>query len=401
MLAIKNLVKNKFRTVLTILGIALAVLSIILLASTGNGLFTTGGRLLEQSSIHLWVTGSPSDIMSQYTGTEESKITEAHRFAEDLRKNKEINMITPMLTEMIYAFKENSEPRAVFGLGIEGSGGTMVSIIQGEGLTSDEHFNKGKYDGRWKKEVLIDNRTAILLGIKVGDTIHMGKTLSEAKEQEFTVIGLTNSLSRFSSNPMVILYLTELQDMTANKYYDSVTMIVLRLKNPDMASEVQTELNQKYPQYPVSTNQEYLKKALKQNSLPLASAASIVVLAVIMGTLLAMNTMLLSLNEKKKEIAILRVIGLSRWSIFKSIGTEGLLISVVGGAAGIFLSIPITGLLNGLIFAYLGFDGLVALQPDYIYIGFSIAIIIGFLTSIIAAVHICRTNPAELLRAGI
>ncbi|MCX9073939.1 MAG: ABC transporter permease, partial [Candidatus Methanoperedens sp.] len=124
MLAIKNLVKNKFRTVLTILGIALAVLSIILLASTGNGLFTTGGRLLEQSSIHLWVTGSPSDIMSQYTGTEESKITEAHRFAEDLRKNKEINMITPMLTEMIYAFKENSEPRAVFGLGIEGSGGT-------------------------------------------------------------------------------------------------------------------------------------------------------------------------------------------------------------------------------------------------------------------------------------
>ncbi len=398
MIAIRNITRNKLRTILTSLGVALAVLSIVLFASIGNGLLTTGGKTLEQSSIHLWITGASSDLRSQYMGTGESKISDAHMVAGDLRKNKEINLATPMLTEMVYAFKEGSEPKAVFALGLEGSNGSMVSIIQGKDLTKDEHYNKGRYDGKWTNEVLIDSRTANLLKVNVGDTIAIGKTVTEANAQKFTIIGLTNSLSRFSSNPIVVMYLSELQDISGNKYFDTVTMIIIRLKNPAMAAEIQNELQQKYPEYTVSTNQEYLTKAIKQNALPIASAASIVILAVIMGTMLAVNTMLLSLNEKKKEIAILQVIGLSRWSIFKSIGTEGLITSLFGGAVGILASIAIIPILNDLIYAYMGFDGLVILQTDYLYMGFAIAVFIGLLTSFLAAMLISRMNTAELLR---
>jgi putative ABC transport system permease protein len=177
MLAIRNLEKKKFRTFLTIMGIALGVISIILLASIGNGLLSTGGKLLEQSTIHLWVTGGATDLSSQYSGSGGSKISDAHKFVEEFRKDKDIKMVTPVLTEMVYAFKNNSEPRAVFGLGIEGSGGTMVDIIQGKDLIADKHYNKGKYDGEWNKNVLIDNRTASLLDVRVGDTILIGKTL--------------------------------------------------------------------------------------------------------------------------------------------------------------------------------------------------------------------------------
>lgn len=398
MIAIRNITRNKLRTILTSLGVALAVLSIVLFASIGNGLLTTGGKTLEQSSIHLWITGASSDLRSQYMGTGESKISDAHMVAGDLRKNKEINLAAPMLTEMVYAFKEGSEPKAVFALGLEGSNGSMVSIIQGKDLTKDEHYNKGRYDGKWTNEVLIDSRTANLLKVNVGDTIAIGKTVTEANAQKFTIIGLTNSLSRFSSNPIVVMYLSELQDISGNKYFDTVTMIIIRLKNPAMAAEIQNELQQKYPEYTVSTNQEYLTKAIKQNALPIASAASIVILAVIMGTMLAVNTMLLSLNEKKKEIAILQVIGLSRWSIFKSIGTEGLITSLFGGAVGILASIAIIPILNDLIYAYMGFDGLVILQTDYLYMGFAIAVFIGLLTSFLAAMLISRMNTAELLR---
>ncbi len=398
MIAIRNITRNKLRTILTSLGVALAVLSIVLFASIGNGLLTTGGKTLEQSSIHLWITGASSDLRSQYMGTGESKISDAHMVAGDLRKNKEINLATPMLTEMVYAFKEGSEPKAVFALGLEGSNGSMVSIIQGKDLTKDEHYNKGRYDGKWTNEVLIDSRTANLLKVNVGDTIAIGKTVTEANAQKFTIIGLTNSLSRFSSNPIVVMYLSELQDISGNKYFDTVTMIIIRLKNPAMAAEIQNELQQKYPEYTVSTNQEYLTKAIKQNALPIASAASIVILAVIMGTMLAINTMFLSLNEKKKEIAILQVIGLSRWSIFKSIGTEGLITSLFGGAVGILASIAIIPILNDLIYAYMGFDGLVILQTDYLYMGFAIAVFIGLLTSFLAAMLISRMNTAELLR---
>lgn len=398
MLAIKNLARYKLRTILTIMGVALSVISIILLASIGNGLLTTGGKILDQSSIHLWVTGTPSDIQSQYMGTGESKISDAHKMVLELKKNKEINLATPMLTEMVYAFTNDSDQKAVFALGLEGSNGSMVTIIQGRDLSSDLHYNKGRYDGKWRNEVLIDSRTASLLNVKVGDTIHIGKTVTEANAQTFKIIGLTNSLSKFSSNPMIIMYLSELQEITGNQYYDSVSMIIIRLKNPARAEDLQKELQQKYSQYTVSTNQEYLKKALKENSLPLASAGSIVIVAVIMGTMLAINTMLLGLNEKKKEIAILSVMGFRRLSIFKSIGTEGLVVSFLGGALGILVSIPLTGFLNRLIYAYMGFEGLVILETEYLYTGMAIAVCIGLLTSFIAAIQISRMNTAELLR---
>lgn len=398
MLAIKNMVRKRFRTFLTILGVALGVLSIILLASIGNGLLTSGGKLLEQSTINLWVTGGAADLQSQYSGLGESKISDAHRIIEDFKKIKDIRTVTPLLMEMVYAYKNDSEPRSIFGLGLEGSSGHMVNIIQGKNLVGDIHYNEGRYDGEWKQEVLIDNRTANLLEVGVGDTIHIGKTLAEAKEQEFTVIGLTNSLSRFSSNPMVIFYLSELQDMTGNHYYDRVSLIMVRLKDPANAEKLQQEIQERYPLYIVSTNQEYLKKALKQNSLPLASAASIVALAVIMGAMLAVNTMLLSLHEKKKEIAILKVIGLSEWSIFKSIGTEGLLIGILGGVVGILISIPLTYVLNNIIYMYIGFDDLVVMQPDYMYLGLAVAVFIGILSSFLAVVNISRMNISEMLR---
>lgn len=400
MLAIRNLTRNKLRTSLTMLGVALAVISIILLASIGNGLLTTGGKILDQSTIHLWITGKSSDLQSQYMGAGEPRITDAHGFLINLLKNKEIAWGMPLLTEMVYAYKDGTEPKAIFAIGVEGTGGSMVTIIQGKDLTNDDHYNAGRYDGGWKNEVLIDSRTASLLKVKVGDTFHIGKTLTEAKAQKFTVIGLTNSLSRFSSNPMVIMYLSELQEITGNKYYDSVTMMLIRLKNPARVESIRVELQKKYPQYTVSTNLDYMIKALKQNSLPLASAASIVVLAVIMGAMLAVNTMLLSLNEKKKEIAILSAIGLSQRSIFKSIGTEGLLISLLGGALGIFISVPLAWILNGLIYAYMGFNGLVIVQKEYLYMGLIIAVSIGLLTSFIAAMQIGRMNTAELLRSA-
>ena len=62
------------------------------------------------------------------------------------------------------------------------------------------------------------------------------------------------------------------------------------------------------------------------------------------------------------------------------------------------ISIPIVPVLNDLIHAYIGFDKLVILQNDYLYMGFAIAVIIGLLTSFLASMKISRMNTAGLLR---
>ncbi len=398
MLALKNIMKNRVRTSLNIAAVTIAVLSVILLASLGSGLVTTGESAFKESLMHLWITGQPVDLRASYASAGAAKINNAHQMASDAVQDPRITLSIPMLTEMIYAYKDDINPRAVFGLGVATSG-PMVVISKGSALNISTHYNDGAYNGAWTREVLVDSRASALLNVSVGDTIHVGKSVGDAKGQVFKVVGVTNSLAGFSVNPMIIFPFSEFQDITGNHYYDSASMIMVRLKDPEDVHAVKADLEVQYPDYMVSTNMEFLEKVIKENSIMLYSAVSMVLLALVMGGALVVNTTLLSINEKRKEIGIMQVIGLSRWSMVKSIGLEGLIISILGGIAGCVLSIPFTILLNHGIESMLGFENVLVLNEMFLIGGFVMAMTLGLLSTIIAVLRLVRIHPMEQLRS--
>ena len=361
MLATETIAHNGFRSALSITGVAIAVISVVVIASLGNGLLTTGEERFDQSTMHLWMSGKSVEISSQYLGIKEAGIDGAHELADQLHSEEPISMASPILTEIVYAFKEGAEPKPLFGIGVMGRVGTgahMVRVSEGSPLSGSTHYNAGRYDGNWTYEVLIDSRAIVALNATIGDYIFVGKTLSEAEDRRFKIVGITNSLAIFSSNP---------------------------------------DLESRYP-YEVSTNREYLRKILRQNATILVSATAIVALAVVMGMVLVITTMLLSLNERRREIGILKVLGFSKKSLFMEIGLEGLIICGIGGALGCLVSFPIAGLLNALIYRAVGFDGLVAIEPEFVYMGFSLAIIMGLIATAVYVAGINRITPIDLLR---
>jgi putative ABC transport system permease protein len=400
MLALKHIMKNRVRTSLNIAAVTIAVLSVILLASLGSGLVTTGESAFKESLMHLWITGQPVDLRASYANAGAAKINNAHQVASDAVQDPRITLSIPMLTEMIYAYKNGDDvnPRAVFGLGVATSG-PMVVISEGSALNISTHYNDGAFNGAWTREVLVDSRASALLNVSVGDTIHVGKSVGDAKGQVFKVVGVTNSLAGFSVNPMIIFPFSEFQDITGNHYYDSASMIMVRLKDPEDVHAIKADLETQYPEYVVSTNMEFLEKVIKENSIMLYSAVSMVLLALVMGGALVVNTTLLSINEKRKEIGIMQVIGLSRWSMVKSIGLEGLIISILGGIAGCVLSIPFTILLNHGIESMLGFENVLVLNEMFLIGGFVMAMTLGLLSTIIAVLRLVRIHPMEQLRS--
>ena len=400
MLATRTISHNKFRSILSMTGVAIAVISIVVIASLGSGLLAKGERTFKQSTMHLWMTGKSVDLSSQYLGAGEASIDDAYELADELQKDDRISLASPILTEIVYAFKEGEEPKPVFGIGIRGAVGAddmMVSVSEGTALARSSHYNAGRYDGNWTYEVLIDSRAAMTLNASVGDSIFIGKTLSEAEEKRFRIVGITDSLSMFSSNPMIIFHLAELQSLTGNKYYDRVNLLIIRLCDPAAADEVKEMLETTYP-YEVSTNSEYLRKIVKQNAPILVSAAAIVALAVIMGMVLVMTTMLLSLNERRREIGILKVLGFSKRSILIGIGLEGLIICGIGGAIGCLVSFPISELLGYLIYHAVGFDGIVVIRAEFVYIGLLLTVIMGLASTAVYMAGINRITPMDLLR---
>jgi putative ABC transport system permease protein len=398
MLAIRNLKRNSVRTALNIAAVSIAVLFMVLLASMGSGLIATGEQAFQRSNMHLWITGKPVDLQTKYTNPGETKINNVHTLAKDILKDPRINVSSSMLTEIVYAYKENERPKAVFGVGVATSG-SMVVVSEGSNLNHSSHYHGGAYDGPWTKEVMVDSRAATILDVGVGDTIHVGKTVKDAEDQKCKIVGITNSLATFSTNPMLIFPFSEFQDISGNHYYDSASMIMIRLKNPHDADAVRADLEKQYPDYVINTNRDFLEKIIQKNSMILGSAVSMMLLAVVMGGALVINTMVISINERRREIGIMQVIGMSRWVLMKNVGMEGLIITTLGGLAGCLLSVPAAVVLNKEIESMMGFNGVLVLDEKFLLWGFIMALTLGFISSTVAMWRINQINPIDLLRS--
>jgi hypothetical protein len=74
-------------------------------------------------------------------------------------------------------------------------------------------------------EVMIDTQTAEQFDVGVGDTLYIGGTLSSARSNEFTVVGISDTFSRFLGTPTVTMPLSELQTVTGTTSTDSATFI--------------------------------------------------------------------------------------------------------------------------------------------------------------------------------
>ena len=401
MLAIKNLFRNKLRTLLNIIGVTLAIVSLIILTSLGSGLLDTGEQVLKDSSMHLWMKGRPVDLKTQYIQSSEARISDVHQISTQIQADPRVNLSNPLLAEIVYAYKDGEDPKAVFGLGVDtgGSDEGMVKISGGKRISTSTLYNSGTYDGPFTSEVLVDSRAAHLLGVEVGDTIFAGKTISDARNRQFKVVGISDSLSTFSINAMVIFPFPEFQLITGNHNHDSASMIIVRLNDVNTAEQVKNDLQKRYPEYQVSTNRELLNNIIKQNGFFIVSASSIVILAIVMGTSLIILTMLLSLNERKKEIGILQVVGFSRLSIARSFGFEGFIISIIGGISGLLLSVPVAEIINQIVNKMTGLDELLVLDNEIMLLGFSMAVIIGLLSTLATIWRLSTIKPIEQIRS--
>lgn len=398
MLAIRNLFRNKLRTLLNIIGVTLAIISLVIFTSLGCGLLDTGEQVLEDSTMHLWIKGRPVDLNTQYIQSSQTMISDVHQIITQTQADPRVKLSNPLLTEIVYAYKEGEYPKAVFGLGVN-TCGDMVKISSGAPISTSALYNSGTYDGPFTSEVLVDSRAAHLLGVEVGDTIFAGKTISDARNREFKVVGISDSLSTFSINAMVIFPFSEFQLITGTHYHDSASMIIMRLNDVNTAEQVKNDLQKQYPEYQVSTNRELLNNIIKQNGFFIASASSIVILALVMGTSLIILTMLLSLNERKKEIGILQVVGFSRLSIARSFGFEGFIISIIGGISGILLSVPVAEIINQIVKKMTGLDELLVLDNKIMLLGFSMAVIIGLLSTLVTIRRLSTIKPIEQIRS--
>lgn len=398
-LAITHLTHDRTRTVLAVLGIALAVLATTLLASVGYGVVETGQQKFDSSGRDLWVTGGPVRLTPGSVGGFHNSITDAHTIANNLSAREDVKTATPMAFQTVYVGTEPQNLETLVGVGVTGSASRgAVSLDAGRGFQNgDQHYAGGSYDGPRTNEVILAPRTAQLLNVSVGETLYVGGTVTGARDNPVTVVGISPTFSRFLGAPTLVVPLSELQEMTGTTQTDRASMITIDLTADADIVQAEQEIQAAYPAYDVRTNREQLKAVLAQQALVLASGGVLVVLAVVAGAVLTVNLLALLVYQQQSELAAMQALGVSSRILVGVTACQGLVLGIAGGILGIILT-PLAGSgLNAIATQLVGFTGLVQ-TPDVVFMaGGLIAIGIGTVAAIVAGWRVARLEPLSVL----
>ncbi len=387
-LIFRNLFRRTTRTVLTVTAAAVAIGTVVALVGTVRKFGDDFAKIYYSRGIDLVVMRGGGG-----SGGIESLLPQS--VEKEIEKIPHVKAVTPGLLTMI-SFQEKQLYMVPLSGRIPGSVMlTNITIVPtnppGRELApGDTHC------------VLLGNVLASQLGKKVGDTISI-------YEEEFKVIGIFESSSPLENGAAVILF-SELQRLMRRE--GKVTGFLVAVDNPDPATDPGATKEKYIDQ--VSKAIESLKldeegeplrlravhaldEVLNAPQMMLANALVLLIsiLALILGSVGMINTMLMSVFERTKEIGILRALGWRKSRILMMILTESWFICLSGavfGVIGAYVVVWALGYLPTIRNISTGMPGFVWLQSV------AVAVLMGFVGGIYPAVRASLLPPTEAVR---
>lgn len=234
-------------------------------------------------------------------------------------------------------------------------------------------------------------------GWKVGQTIMLRGTMYPV-DLQLTIVGV---LSEAGAGPRIIFrrdYMEELlgRPGTANLFW-------VKVDSSRSSPEVIAAIDEMFANSPNETATEtevaLIKNQIGNLGLLLNGAKFLATIVIFTIGLVAINTAAMAVRERRHEMAVMRAIGFTRNSIIGRILVEGLIVGVIGGVLGCS-------------FAYFGFELLprvagalgplalaMTLSPRIVAYSFLIAALIGAVSGFIPATLATRGDIATELRA--
>jgi ABC-type antimicrobial peptide transport system permease subunit len=307
-MVIKNLLRRKIRTLLTVVGISVGVAAIIGLGTLADGL---------QAGYSSMLSGTKADlILSQPDAYDISFSSIDEEVGVELAAMPEVSAVSGMLQG--WAQAEDEPFFFVFGHGDDSFVLDRFQIVAGVGLDSREaNTTRGK-------PLLLGSAAAEVFMKKPGDNLRVSGSI-------FRIIGLYQTGDAFEDSGAV-LRLQDAQELTGKPRLVSVYYI--KLKDPDQQERLITRVERKWSDLSISGLEEYASNQLVQEMLQ-AYVWVIGGLAILMGGVGMMNAQLMAVNERTREIGVLRAVGWSRRRVLSMILGESLLVSILGGMIGV------------------------------------------------------------------
>ncbi|KCZ72810.1 ABC-type transport system, involved in lipoprotein release, permease component [Candidatus Methanoperedens nitroreducens] len=365
------------RTFFTALAIGIPVAAAILLTSVSIGIYQESSAAFEEQA-DFWVIPSGSGALDPVTNSERTMLGDIHRRIDILRSYPDVKSATPVLSKALYAAR--TEPRVILGIGIIPDD---ISLIPDGALSSGDPYY---YGNNFTREVAINQQLSKLLGVKERDNIYLGVSASDLlNSTPFQVTAIVDS-AEFSASPVAIMHISELQELTGNLNADRANQVIVK------GSNLMPLLQAYFPDAVVLSEAEYYANSIADDKRILATAVTVTAVSLILGILFISSAVVFSINEQRKEFAVMRAIGISDRSIMKIVIYEAIMISIAGGILGSGAGLAGMHALNALSRSFFEGSVISVINPLVIIAALSTAIIAGAVSGILPALLIRRAN---------
>ncbi len=270
-----------------------------------------------------------------------------------------------------------------FATGVNPPGGSMFQLDWKEG--SQAVFSQLGADGAF-----IDDGYAKRHNLKIGSPIDM--TFSSGAHKTFFVRGIFNPPTGGSPFGTVTISQSAWDKLNENpeNLYSFIRM--RGGDTPENAATLDRALK-KFPDAKEATRKKFIDNQISGLKSILNIFYVLLALSVIVSLFGIVNTLVLTVFERTREIGMLRAIGMTRRQIRRMIRHESVITALIGGTLGILLGIVLGGLLVARI------DFIVFSLPVFSLIVFAVAaIFVGILAAIFPARRAARLNVLEALQ---
>ena len=266
-------------------------------------------------------------------------------------------------------------------------------ILNGLPAKSPELARANMIDGRRlqagdERALMLGKVLALNLGAKVGDNVNI-------YEQPHKVVGIYESPSVFENGGAMVL-LDELQRLT--DLTGRVTGFAVAIEHPGDPAEIDRIAKEIVALDPnlEAMRPDTLVAGVQEVKAAKATAWITSAIALVIGAIGMLNTMVMSVFERTREIGTLRAIGWRKSRVMKLILLEALFLSVSGAVAGGIAAIAITKMMSSLPMTSNFIGG--EISPEVFVQGFIIALLVGVLGAIYPAWWGASLSPIEALR---
>ncbi|MBQ7489934.1 MAG: ABC transporter permease [Bacteroidales bacterium] len=349
-IAIKALLRNKSRAILTMLGIVIGIASVIAMVSLGqSSTLSVQNQLSSMGSNMIMIMPSHQSRGGVNLGSGSSKALNEKDLKAIRANARYVSAITPMVSSAAQlVFGSNNHPGS-----IQGVDACYLDIRKYElesGIMFDENDVK-----KFAKVCVIGKTVAKELFTNgenpVGQTVRFGTI-------PMKVIGVLkskgqNQMGQDQDDVVLAPYTTIQKRFMAITHYNMLFASALSEEQSEMAATEITYIlrsthditNSSDDDFDIRTQEELLTTMSSITGLLTVLLAAIAAISLVVGGIGIMNIMYVTVTERTKEIGLRMSIGAQNRDILMQFLAESVILSLIGG---------IIGIIFGLLLSYVG-----------------------------------------------